>query len=123
MKRREILRTLALSPLAARWAGPASAASGGPNAADLDLEAIDRLPARSKEDEAIRGARTYAEVKRALLRAAIAVAADGPGAVGRVLDPSDGKPFDLRPRAVGFELTSRFALAGRPAASLVVGRR
>ncbi len=42
MRRREILRALA-----ARWAASESAATGGPDAADLDLEPMDRPPARS----------------------------------------------------------------------------
>jgi hypothetical protein len=65
----------------------------------------------------------YANVKRALFRAAIAVVEDGPKAIGRVVDPFDGKPFDLKTWTTGFELTSRFALEGKPKASLVVGHR
>ena len=68
-------------------------------------------------------ARTYVEVKRAMLRAAIAIARDGPAAVARVPDPTDGRPFDLRSWASGFELTSRFALEKKPKAALIVGRR
>ena len=65
----------------------------------------------------------YVNVKRAMFRAAIAVVEDGPKAIDRVPDPTDGKPFDLRTWATGFELTSRFAPEGKPRASLVVGRR
>lgn len=68
-------------------------------------------------------ARVYVGVKGAMFRAAIAVVGDGPGAVDRVPDPSDGRPFGLRTWAAGFELTSRFALDGRPNAALIVGKR
>jgi len=68
-------------------------------------------------------ARTYADVKRAMLRAAVAIARDGSGAVARVPDPHDGRTFTLRSWGTGFELTSRFALDGKPPASLVVGSR
>jgi hypothetical protein len=71
--------------------------------------------------EAFRLARVFVEVKRALLFAGIEVAADGLGAINRVPDPSDGLPFDLKSWATGFELTSRFALEGKPKARLVVG--
>lgn len=67
--------------------------------------------------------RIYSDVKRTMLRAAIAIVGEGPKAVERVPDPTDGRPFDLRTWATGFELTSRFALEKRPRASLVVGRR
>ena len=75
--------------------------------------------------DACRRARTYADVKRALFRAAIAVAGDGPGAVGRVVYPTDGRPFALRTWATGFELTSRFSLEwkpNKPPAALIVGK-
>ena len=64
-------------------------------------------------------------MKRALFRAAIDVAGDGPGAVGRIVDPTDGRPFSLRIWANGFELTSRFSLewmSKKPAAALIVGK-
>ena len=70
-----------------------------------------------------RNARPFVEVKRSLFRAAIAVAADGAGALGEVPDPTDGMPFDLRASEGGFELTSRFALETKPRASLAIGRR
>ena len=90
-----------------------------------------RATAKAKSEEAqffdaldgYRNARTYAEVKHALFLAAIAAAADGPGALATVPDPTDGLPFDVRSWATGFELTSRFGLENKPRASLVVGRR
>ncbi len=64
-----------------------------------------------------------ANVKRALFCAAIAIVEDGPKAADRMPDPADGKPFELRTWATGFELTSRFAFENKPKVSLVVGRR
>jgi hypothetical protein len=101
-----------------------------------DPPALEAMRAESKEDaekaqffdtfDGYRRARIHADVKRALFRAAIAVGVDGPGAVGRFPDPTDGKPFGLRSWATGFELTSRFSLewkAEKPAATLIVGKR
>ena len=73
--------------------------------------------------EAFLGARRFVSVRQAQFRAAIAVASDGPGAIGRVVDPTDGRPFDLRSWATGFELTSRFVPERQLSPSLVVGRR
>jgi hypothetical protein len=73
--------------------------------------------------ESFRSARVFVAVKRALLFAGIEVAVDGQGAINRVPDPSDGRAFDLKSWATGFELTSRFALEGKPKAKLVVGTR
>jgi hypothetical protein len=98
-----------------------------------DPAAFDAMRSEAKSDaektqffgtfDGYRRARTFADVKRALFRAGIAVAQDGPGAVGRVLDPTDGRPFELRTWASGFELTSRFALDGKPNAALLIGKR
>jgi hypothetical protein len=98
-----------------------------------DPAALDAMRAEAKPDaektqffeslDGHRRARTIGDVKRALFRAGIAVAQDGPGAVGRVVDPTDGRPFDLRTWATGFELMSRFALYGKPNAALLIGKR
>lgn len=49
-----------------------------------------------------------AEVRRALLAAAIAVQLDGPGALKNHFDPVAGSPFDHQPFDGGFELRSRW---------------
>ncbi len=102
-------------------------------AACTDAAALDAMRSEAEADaekrqlfesfDAYRKARVYADVKRALFRAAIAVAEDGPGAVARVPDPFDGRPFGFRTWSTGFELTSRFALDKKPNAALIVGKR
>jgi hypothetical protein len=68
-------------------------------------------------------ARRITEVRVALFRSAVSVAADGPGAIAAAPDPADGLPFDLESWAAGFELKSRFGIDGRPMESLLVGDR
>lgn len=63
----------------------------------------------------------YIRVKRALLLAALAEISDEPDGSDSVADPSDGLPFDLRRWTTGFNLTSRFALEGKPQVSLTIG--
>jgi hypothetical protein len=102
-------------------------------AACTDPTALDAMRSESKSDaektqffdsfDGHRRARVYADVKRALLRAAIAVASHGTGAIDRIPDPFDGRPFGLRTWSTGFELTSRFALEKKPNAALIVGKR
>jgi hypothetical protein len=102
-------------------------------AACNDPPALDAMRSEARSDAAkdqffgsfdgYRGARTRADVKRSLFRAAIAVAGDGPAAIGRIPDPFDGRPFGLRTWSTGFELTSRFALDKKPNTALIVGKR
>ena len=102
-------------------------------AACTDPAALDAMRSEAKSDaektqffesfDAHCKARIHAGVKRALFRAAIAVAGDGPGAVNRVPDPFDGRPFGLRTWSSGFELMSRFALDKKPTTALIVGKR
>ncbi len=63
------------------------------------------------------------KVRRAMLRAAIAIVERDPTAIDRVVDPIDGKPFDVRRWSTGFELTSHFAMKDKPKTSLIVGTR
>ena len=101
-------------------------------AAYMDPKALDEVRSQAKagSDEkrffesfdAYLGARTYVEVKRALFLGSIAVTLHGPDALGKTLDPADGRPFAHRARDNGFELTSRFINFKGIKASLVVGR-
>lgn len=102
-------------------------------AACTDTAALDAMRAEARSHaqrkqffevfDSMRKSRVYASVKGAMFRAAIVIVGDGPKAVDRVPDPFDGRPFDLRTWASGFELTSRFALDGKPNAALIVGKR
>ena len=100
-------------------------------ASGSDSSSIDKALASSSFDEtrklhpnlvAFRKPLAYIAVKRALFRAGTAIVRDGPDALANVVDPTDGAPFDQRTWSTGFRLTSRFALAGKPPAFLVVGR-
>lgn len=70
----------------------------------------------------VRRAQARADIRRALLSAAIAVRLDGPGALKAHPDPVVGGPFEYASFAGGFELRSRFEHDGHPPV-LTVGRR
>lgn len=64
-----------------------------------------------------------AEVRRALLAAALAVQLEGRAALKNHPDPVAGGPFDYAPFAGGFELRSRPHTPGESPLELIVGRR
>jgi hypothetical protein len=64
-----------------------------------------------------------AEVRRALLAAALDVQLDGPEALKKHPDPVIGGPFEWTPFEGGFELRSKFKPADGNPWALVVGRR
>jgi hypothetical protein len=70
----------------------------------------------------VRQSQARAEVRRALLAAAIAVQLDGPDALKTHPDPVAGGPFEYTRFAAGFELRSKFGQEGHPL-SLSAGRR
>ncbi len=53
-------------------------------------------------------------VQRAMTAAGLQVLLSGPSALSQTLDPASGKPFQYRPVANGFELTSSFERKGQP---------
>jgi hypothetical protein len=69
-----------------------------------------------------RQAQTRADVRRALLAAALAVRLDGKGALKDHPDPVGGGPFEYAAFEGGFELRSKFTVGDKPLA-LTVGRR
>jgi hypothetical protein len=70
----------------------------------------------------VRQSQARAEVRRALLSAAIAVQLDGPAVLRTHPDPVAGGPFEYTNFPGGFELRSKFGQEGQPL-SLTVGRR
>jgi RNA polymerase sigma factor (sigma-70 family) len=70
----------------------------------------------------VRSRQAQADVRRALLSAALAVQLDGKGALKHYPDPVAGGPFDHVAFEGGFELRSNWTLDNRPVA-LTVGRR
>jgi RNA polymerase sigma factor (sigma-70 family) len=70
----------------------------------------------------VRSRQARAEVRRALVSAAIAVRLDGPAALKDHPDPLAGGPFEYVPFDGGFELRSRWKPDEKPLA-LTVGRR
>jgi hypothetical protein len=70
----------------------------------------------------IRVRRAEADVRRALLAAALAVRLDGPDVLKKHSDPVGGGPFEYVPFEGGFELLSKFKVEDKPL-SLTVGRR
>jgi hypothetical protein len=71
----------------------------------------------------IRWRRARAEVRRALLVAALAVQVDGPGALKKHPDPLVGGPFAYVAFEGGFELRSRVERRDGKRVTLTVGRR
>ncbi len=69
-----------------------------------------------------RRAEARAEVRRALLAAALAVRVDGRGALKAHPDPVGGEPFEYVPFEGGFELRSKWKHDAKPL-TLTVGRR
>jgi hypothetical protein len=69
-----------------------------------------------------RQSQARADVRRALLSAALAVRLDGPGALRKHPDPVGGGPFEYSPFEGGFELRSKFKVEDKPL-SLTVGRQ
>jgi hypothetical protein len=72
---------------------------------------------------AMRRARARAEVRRALLQAAIAVKVDGRDALKQHPDPVVGGPFEYVPFKGGFELRSKLRQQDDKPVTLTVGRR
>jgi hypothetical protein len=97
---------LKLSPeqFAARWPAFKAQAQKASVVAECTLPALDTVIDR---DHRI-------EVKRALLRAAIAVAKDGPAALKNHPDPFGKGPFEYKALPQGFELKSKFLQNGTP---------
>jgi hypothetical protein len=62
----------------------------------------------------LRWAEAYEQIRRSLLRAAIAVQLDGPEALTQHIDPFDKKPFTYLAVDGGFRLESRVAEDGIP---------
>jgi hypothetical protein len=71
----------------------------------------------------VRQARARADVRRALLSAAIAVQVDGQDKLKSQLDPSVGRPFERIPFEGGFELRSKLIEPSGKPVMLTVGRR
>lgn len=104
---------------------------------DLPADQFDKEFEREKKNQAdnpvfraffpalpkCRSAQTRAEVRRALLSAALAVQIDGREALKSHLDPVGGGPFEYVAFDGGYELRSRLKIADDKPVTLVVGMR
>jgi hypothetical protein len=104
---------------------------------DMPLDAVDREFKRESSKQAgnpvyqlffpaltkVRRARARADVRRALLAAAIAVQLDGKNALKDHVDPAAGGLFEYVPFPGGFELRSKLKGQNDKPVALVVGHR
>jgi hypothetical protein len=71
----------------------------------------------------VRRSQARAEVRRALLEAAMAIQVDGRDALKKHLDPVAGGPFEYVPFQGGFELRSKYTMKDGKPITLTVGHR